>query len=47
MSEPRPDYHELVQALRDLPDYRLVGHYAYEEFYKRIVIPLLERCPEP
>ena len=40
----RPDYHELLTALRELPDYRPIGHSGYEDYYKRVVLPLLDRA---
>ena len=43
-TDTRPDYAELLNALRNLPDYRIVGHNGYEDYYKRVILPLLERA---
>ena len=46
-TELRPDYAELLHALRLLPSPNVVGHPGYEEVYRRVIRPLLDRVPEP
>lgn len=47
MSDPKPTYLELVQALRNLPPRQSIVDQRYWDYLTRVVEPLLTRIPEP
>jgi hypothetical protein len=44
---PKPTYAELLQALREAPPWQSLGDERYRRWYVGVVMPLLERVPEP
>lgn len=47
MPDLKPDYHELVTALRGLPPKQAIGESRYWDYMTRVIEPLLDRLPEP
>ena len=47
MPDPKPDWKDLVTALRNLPPWQALGDERYRDYMVRVIEPLLERCPDP
>ena len=46
MPDPKPDWKDLVTALRNLPPWQALGDERYRDYMVRVIEPLLERYPE-
>ena len=47
VEQGKPAYAELLQALREAPPWQSLGDERYRRWYVGVVMPLLERVPEP